>query len=112
MKRKLEALPDGRFKITEITGETWFTQIERAIPDEGYRLFQNVAYEILTPEQIENTVLPWFEVDKYSEYPRESDTLFAFLHYSHNLYGRSLCERVARIRIQENLKTISTNEDN
>jgi len=91
-------------KRTESTGETWFTQIERAIPDEGYRLFQGVAYPILTQEQIDSTDLPYFSKSKYETYPRESDTLFAFLYHSHNLYSRSILERVARIQIAKNLK--------
>ena len=110
MKRTIEDLKDGRYKITEETGEVHYTEIERPFPEEGYRLFQYVAYEILTQEQIDSTQLPYFDLENYTEYPRESDTLFAFLYHSHNLYGRSLCERVARIKISQNLKLNPTTE--
>ena len=110
MTRLIEPLKDGRSKVTEDSGEIWYSLIERGFPDEGYRLFQGVTYPILTQDQIENTVLPYFDALSHSKYPHESDQLFRNLYYSHNLYTRSILERVARLRIAEHLKTISTNE--
>ena len=110
MTRHIEDLKDGRYKVTEISGETWYSEYDRPVPEEGYRLFRGVAYEILTQDQIKNTVLPYFDVLSHSGYPLENDQLFGNLYYSHNLFGRSILERVARLRIQENLKSISTTE--
>ena len=110
MTRQMEKLKCDRYRVTEETGEVWYTEIERGVPDEGYRLHHYVAMPILTPQQIADTVLPHFDLESYTAYPQESDTLFSFLCLSHNLYARSILERVARIRITEYLKTISTNE--
>ena len=104
MNRLLEPLPDGKYKITEVSGEIHYSEIERPFPEEGFRLFQYVSYPILSQCQIDNTSLPYFNVDDFKAYPRESDTLFSFLYHSHNLYARSICERVARIKIAQNLK--------
>ena len=104
MTRTIEKINTEISRVTEVTGETWLTQMERAIPDEGFCLFQGVAYPILTQHQIENTVLPHFDLDRYPDLPRDSDQLFGFLYYMHNLYSRSILERVARVRIAKNLE--------
>lgn len=111
MERFKEYLDDGIYRITEETGEVHYTALERPMED-GYRLFQYVAYPILTQDEIDTVQLPpSFDVDSYKVYPEESETLFPYLIQSHSLTGRSIIERIARIRIQENLDKIA-NEEN
>ena len=108
MTRIVEPLPDGRNKIQELTGEIHYTDPYRPM-DEGYRLFQGVAVAILTQEQIDTTQLPYFNVDSYTEYPAENATLIHPRSCGSYL-GHMVAERVARLRIQDNLKLISTTE--
>ena len=110
MERIVEPLPDGRNKIQELTGELHYTDPYRPM-DEGYRLFQGVAVAILTPEQIATTQLPFFNVATYTEYPAENATLIHPRSCGSYL-GHMVAERVARIKIAEHLKSISTNEVN
>ena len=107
MKRLLEFQSSGQYKITETTGEMHLTAIERP-QTEGFRLFQYVACEILTEDQIKNTVLPYFDLANYSEYPAESASLFnraACGSYNHWM----ICERIARIHIAHNLNMFEDN---
>ena len=110
MKRNLELLSDGRYKITEETGETHFTDPYRPM-DEGYRLFQGVAVAILTQSEIDTTHLPFFNINSYSEYPSENGTLIHPRSCGSYL-GHMVAERVARVKIAQHLRSISTSEDN
>ena len=107
MSRTIESINDEISLVTEETGEQWKTMYERSIPDPGYCLFQGIPYPILTPQQITDTVLPHFDIERYTEQPKDNEQLFSFLCHSLNLNGRSILERVARIRIREQLKTIT-----
>ena len=109
MKRLLEFQSNGNFKITESTGELWYSQPDRPITD-GYALFQGVVWPILTQSQIDSADLPhYFTVDEYPEYPMENSTLFPYLVQSHSLTGRSICERIARVKIAHNLNMFEDN---
>ena len=108
MTRNLELLPDGRYKITEVTGELHYSDPERPM-DEGYRLFRGVAFPILTQSEIDTTHLPFFNINSYSEYPSENDTLIHPRSCGSYL-GHMVAERVARIKIAQHLNLISTNE--
>ena len=110
MTRLIEDLKDGRYKITESTGELHYTDPYRPM-DEGYRSFQGVAVAILTQSQIDTAQLPHLNVDSYSRYPSENDTLIHPRSCGSYL-GHMVAERVARIKIAEHLKSISTNEVN
>lgn len=108
MKRKVELQESGNFKITEETGEIHYTQPDRPIND-GFALFQGVVWPILTQSQVDTTDLPhYFNVDDYSEYPAENSTLFPYLVQSQSLQGRSICERIARVKIAHNLTMFET----
>ena len=108
MTRNIEYLKDGRHKIIEETGEIHYTEIERPM-DEGYRLFRGVAFPILTQSEIDTTHLPFFNINSYSEYPSENDTLIHPRSCGSYL-GHMVAERVARIKIAQHLNLISTNE--
>ena len=110
MTRLIEDLKDGRYKITESTGELHYTDPYRPM-DENYRLFQGIALAILTQEQIDTVQLPHFNVDSYTEYPAENATLIHPRSCGSYL-GHMVAERVARVKIAKNLSLISTNEDN
>ena len=43
MTRQMEKLKCDRYRVTEDSGEIWYTEIERGVPDEGYRLYHYVA---------------------------------------------------------------------
>jgi hypothetical protein len=101
----IQELPDGRSKIIEATGEIHFTEIEKPV-DSGYRLFHYMPCALLTADDIENTLLPYFDVEAFTEYPSESDTIMPGLMMSHSLQGRILCERVARVHIAKNLQIL------
>lgn len=104
MSRTIEPINDEISIVIEDTGEQWVTQYERGIPDEGHCLFQNVVYPVLTQHQIDTVHLPNFDVERYTEQPKPNEQLFGYLSHALNGYGRSILERVARIRIAENLK--------
>ena len=108
MTRIVEPLPDGRNKIQELTGEIHYTDPYRPM-DEGCRLFQGVAFPILTQSEIDTTQLPYFNVDSYTEYPAENATLIHPRSCGSYL-GHMVAERVARVKIAKNLSLISTNE--
>ena len=108
MTRHIEDLKDGRYKITEASGEIHYTDPYRPM-DEGYRLFQGVAVAILTQEQIDTTQLPFFNVDNYTEYPAENATLIHPRSCGSYL-GHMTAERVARVKIAQHLKLNFTEE--
>jgi hypothetical protein len=103
--RIVEILEDGRSKVTEVTGEIHYTEIERPL-DPGYRLFHYMPCELLTEAEIENTLLPYFNVEAFTEYPGENETIMPCLLHSHSLAGRMICERVARVKIAKNLQIL------
>ncbi len=109
MKRTVEDLQDGRFKITESTGEIHYTTPERPV-DGGYRLFEYVAYPILTQSDIETCPLPHFNVDSFTTYPNEGDRLFHPMMLS-SKNQHVMAERVARVKIAFNLNLFES-EDN
>ena len=104
MKRTIVQLPgEIILKITEETGEIHYRVKETPQPD-GYRIFHGYVCPILTQSEIDTTPLPHlFNVEDYSVYPAENETLFPYLHMSLTLLGRSIVERIARIHIARHL---------
>lgn len=105
MERIRQDLGDGHYRVIEPTGEIHYTLPDRPL-DEGYRLYQGLPCELLTQEQIDKTLLPYFEVENYSEYPDETMTLMPTLRLSLSRVGCVVAERVARIRIAQHLDFI------
>ena len=105
MSRTIEPIDNEISLVTEETGEQWKSQYERGLPEPGHCLFQNVVYPILTQDKIDTVyLLPHFDVDRYTEQPEDHEQLFGYLKNVETGYGLSILERVARIRIAENLK--------
>ena len=91
------------YQIVETTGEIHYSP--KLIPlRDGYRLWRNSVWPILTQYEIDNMVLPLeFGVVQYLTYPDENTVLFPKLADKDDIERQAACERIARVKIAKNL---------